>query len=59
MSFGRVKLIDFGTARDMTQNDSSPLYASSIEFCAPEIVNQDTPTFSADMWSIGVFTYVL
>ena len=59
LSFGRIKLIDFGTALDLTLSDPAPLFASSVEFCAPEIVNQDTPTFSADMWSIGVLTYVL
>ena len=59
LSFGSVKLIDFGTARDLSQHDPSPLFASSVEFCAPEVVSQDTPTLAADMWSIGVLTYVL
>ena len=59
MSFGNVKVIDFGTARDLSQSDPSPLFASSVEFCAPEVVNQAPPTLAADMWSIGVLTYVL
>jgi len=54
-----VKLIDFGTARDMSAGEVLPLYMSSVEFCAPEVVGQEKPTFEADMWSVGVFTYVL
>ena len=26
---------------------------------APEIVTQDLPTLASDMWSVGVFTYVM
>ena len=59
LSFGNVKVIDFGTARDLSQGDPTPLFASSVEFCAPEVVSQTPPTLAADMWSIGVFTYVL
>ncbi len=59
LAYGRVKLIDFGTARDMSSSEQTPLYMSSVEFCAPEVVGQEMPTFEADMWSVGVFTYVL
>ena len=59
LSFGRVKVIDFGTARDLAHSDPAPLLASSVEFCAPEVVSQDVPTLGADMWSLGVLTYVL
>jgi serine/threonine protein kinase len=29
------------------------------EFLAPEVVNYDFVSFSTDMWSVGVITYML
>ena len=59
LAHGRVKLIDFGSAWDFSLNETTTIYVSSVEFSAPEIVGQEGPTLAADMWSVGVITYVM
>ncbi|KAL7669307.1 hypothetical protein ACOME3_009969 [Neoechinorhynchus agilis] len=56
-----IKIIDFGISRwidtcvDTGQNE----IFGTPEFVAPEIVNFEPVTTAADMWSIGVVTYIL
>jgi len=55
----RVKIIDFGLAREFDPKKDNRLMHGTPEFMAPEVVLFDPIDFATDMWSIGVMCYVL
>ena len=54
-----IKIIDFGLAQRLEEGKQIKVFFGTAEFCAPEIINFGPVSFCTDMWSIGVFTYVL
>ena len=54
-----IKLIDFGLAQRLEEGKKVRVLFGTAEFCAPEIINYEPVSFSADMWSHGVMSYVL
>lgn len=58
--YGRVKVGDFGLSCIHEENELSELYAGSLAFVAPEILNKKPfDPFKADIWSLGVtFFYI-
>ncbi|XP_045894631.1 death-associated protein kinase 2 isoform X1 [Micropterus dolomieu] len=55
----RIKIIDFGLAHKMEAGADFKNIFGTPEFVAPEIVNYEPLGLEADMWSIGVITYIL
>lgn len=55
----RIKIIDFGLAHRIEPGADFKNIFGTPEFVAPEIVNYEQLGLEADMWSIGVITYVL
>ncbi|XP_041042130.1 death-associated protein kinase 1 isoform X3 [Carcharodon carcharias] len=55
----RIKLIDFGLAHEIDFGNEFKNIFGTPEFVAPEIVNYEPLGLEADMWSIGVITYIL
>ncbi|KAI1882653.1 hypothetical protein AGOR_G00237100 [Albula goreensis] len=55
----RIKLIDFGIAHKINAGNEFKNIFGTPEFVAPEIVNYEPLGLEADMWSIGVITYIL
>nr|XP_031838917.1 calcium-dependent protein kinase 16-like isoform X1 [Nomia melanderi] len=55
----RIKIIDFGLAREYDPKKKLQVLFGTPEFVAPEVVNFDQIGFGTDMWSIGVICYVL
>ncbi|XP_069505504.1 death-associated protein kinase 3 isoform X1 [Ambystoma mexicanum] len=55
----RIKLIDFGIAHRIEAGNEFKNIFGTPEFVAPEIVNYEPLGLEADMWSIGVITYIL
>ncbi|XP_060642170.1 death-associated protein kinase 3 [Anolis sagrei] len=55
----RIKLIDFGIAHKIEAGTEFKNIFGTPEFVAPEIVNYEPLGLEADMWSIGVITYIL
>ncbi|XP_043910019.1 death-associated protein kinase 3 [Protopterus annectens] len=55
----RIKLIDFGIAHKIDEGTEFKNIFGTPEFVAPEIVNYEPLGLEADMWSIGVITYIL
>ncbi|XP_056272051.1 death-associated protein kinase 2 isoform X1 [Pseudoliparis swirei] len=55
----RIKLIDFGLAHKIEAGTDFKDIFGTPEFVAPEIVNYEPLGLEADMWSIGVITYIL
>ncbi|XP_076872177.1 LOW QUALITY PROTEIN: striated muscle preferentially expressed protein kinase [Brachyhypopomus gauderio] len=60
-STGVIKIIDFGSARSF--NPLSPQRCSrdvgTLEYMAPEMLKGDAVGPPADVWSLGVLTYVM
>ncbi|KAL8196997.1 UNVERIFIED_CONTAM: Death-associated protein kinase 3 [Gekko kuhli] len=54
-----IKLIDFGLAHEIEDGVEFKNIFGTPEFVAPEIVNYEPLGLPADMWSIGVITYIL
>ncbi|KAM9754265.1 death-associated protein kinase 2 isoform 1-T2 [Menidia menidia] len=55
----RIKIIDFGLAHKIEAGADFKNIFGTPEFVAPEIVNYEPLGLEADMWSIGVITYIL
>jgi serine/threonine protein kinase len=55
----QLKIIDFGTAQDLSINPRPTVMVGTPEFIAPEVLNLEPCTPAADMWAIGVVAYVL
>ncbi|XP_073475264.1 death-associated protein kinase 2 isoform X2 [Aquarana catesbeiana] len=54
-----IKLIDFGLAHKIEDGVEFKNIFGTPEFVAPEIINYEPLGLAADMWSIGVITYIL
>ncbi|XP_028650902.1 death-associated protein kinase 2 [Erpetoichthys calabaricus] len=54
-----IKLIDFGLARRLQEGEEYKSLCGTPQYIAPEIVNYEPLTVAADMWGIGVITYIL
>uniref|UniRef100_A0A915JT26 Uncharacterized protein n=1 Tax=Romanomermis culicivorax TaxID=13658 RepID=A0A915JT26_ROMCU len=54
-----IKLIDFGLACKLDINHPVRLLFGTPEFCAPEVVDYKPVSYSTDMWTVGVLSYVL
>ena len=55
-SKGYVKLTDFGIARIFRENNSEDI-SGSPGYIAPEILNEENHSYTADYFSLGVITY--
>lgn len=69
--FGRIRLIDFGSARDKTRPDMQPLQLSegsaagsarihrigTTAFMAPEVIDGTENDWLSDIWSLGCTIY--
>ncbi|MBN3303615.1 death-associated protein kinase 1 isoform X2 [Amia ocellicauda] len=55
----RIKLIDFGLAHKIDFGNDFKNIFGTPEFVAPEVVNYEPLGLEADMWSVGVITYIL
>lgn len=54
-----IKLVDFGLAKWLRDGEVIRDMVGTPEFVAPEVINFEAITRCADMWSIGVLTYIL
>ncbi|XP_074600440.1 uncharacterized protein LOC141854581 isoform X3 [Brevipalpus obovatus] len=54
-----IKIGDFGLTRKLAPGHPLFLRYGHPEFVAPETVNSKEATLAADMWSVGIITYLL
>lgn len=54
-----LKICDFGLARRIQYGRMANLDYGMPEYVSPEIANGDGVGLSADMWSVGIITYIL
>lgn len=55
----RIKLIDFGLARQLSDEEPLRVMFGTPDFAAPEVLGYELVTLATDMWSVGVICYVL
>jgi len=55
----KIKVIDFGLAREQKAGESLKVLWGTAEFVAPEVINYEEISTKTDMWSVGVITYIL
>lgn len=55
----RIKLIDFGLARELKPGEVTRCALGTPDFVAPEAISFNEIKHQTDMWSTGVLTYVL
>lgn len=57
---GSVKLVDFGTAKDLVDTDlNGPEFVGTPEYMAPEMIDSKDASYEADWWAVGVVAYQL
>lgn len=56
-----IKIVDFGLARNLSKEPGGEVrtLCGTPEFVAPEVANYEPVTVAADLWALGVITYVL
>ncbi|XP_053104791.1 myosin light chain kinase 2, skeletal/cardiac muscle isoform X2 [Hemicordylus capensis] len=54
-----VKIIDFGLARRFNPREKLKVNFGTPEFLSPEVVSYEQVSYTTDMWSLGVITYML
>ncbi|XP_067833482.1 death-associated protein kinase 2-like, partial [Heptranchias perlo] len=54
-----IKLIDFGLAQKIEEGAEFRSMCGTPQYIAPEIINYEPLGPPADMWSVGVITYIL
>jgi len=54
-----VKIIDFGTAKELEPGTDIKVLCGTPEFVAPEVVRYDFISTGSDMWALGVICYIL
>ncbi|XP_035206378.1 obscurin-like isoform X2 [Stegodyphus dumicola] len=54
-----VKLVDFGSAQYMPEEGAKVQVRGSFEYLAPEILKGEEVHTPADIWGVGVLTYIL
>ena len=59
-SNGRLKLVDFGTAKDLIDTDlNGPHFVGTAEYMSPRTVGSKSVGFEVDLWALGVVLYQL
>jgi len=56
---GRVKLADFGWSNFFNSERTRMTYCGTVEYLAPEMINQQGHTTKLDIWNLGVLMYEL
>ena len=54
---GEVKLLDFGIATALEDDDAGPSTALTPTYAAPEVLDGQPPSTAADVFSLGVMLY--
>lgn len=55
---GHIKMVDFGTAKDMIQTDlNGPEFVGTAEYMSPLAVNSKPCGYEADLWAMGILLH--
>ena len=56
---GHIKLADFGWSNFFNPNAKRKTYCGTLDYLAPEMIEESGHDVSLDYWSLGVLTYEL
>ncbi|OHT07907.1 cAMP-dependent protein kinase catalytic subunit [Tritrichomonas foetus] len=59
ISEGHLKLIDFGLAKSLNENEKCTSFCGTNEFVAPEVIEGKDYDYKVDIWSLGVIIFRL
>ena len=54
---GYLKIIDYGLAKTLPQDNLTRTFCGTPEYLAPEMVTQQGHDFSVDWWALGILVY--
>lgn len=54
---GYLKIIDYGLAKTLSQDNLTRTFCGTPEYLAPEMVTQQGHDFSVDWWALGILIY--
>ena len=54
---GYIKLTDFGLAKIIEPEAQTNSYCGTLEYMAPEILQDKGHSFQVDWWALGILTY--
>ena len=54
---GYLKIIDYGLAKTLQQDNLTKTFCGTPEYLAPEMVTQQGHDFSVDWWALGILIY--
>ena len=54
---GYLKIIDFGLAKMLDDQDSTKTYCGTPEYLAPEMIQQSGHNFAIDWWALGILIF--
>ncbi|XP_030847273.1 ribosomal protein S6 kinase-related protein [Strongylocentrotus purpuratus] len=56
---GHIKLTDFGLSKWMKKGNRASTICGTLQYMAPEILNEENYTHAVDWWSLGIIMYTL
>lgn len=54
---GNIKLCDFGWAAEANIRESRLSYCGTVDYMAPEMLNNEPHDYSLDIWCLGVLLF--
>lgn len=54
---GYLKIIDYGLAKTLSENQTSKTFCGTPEYLAPEMVMHQGHDFGVDWWALGILIY--
>lgn len=54
---GKVKLVDFGAANYLVENEQRKTFIGTPQYMAPELLYENEQSAAVDIWAVGVILF--